>query len=214
MTSLKAAIVAVLITAFLCLNAHAGATDIFGTSGGDPNHLHWDHVAPFTVQETIEPLTGESYKYSYSFKNTDTSEIWLFAVCSSFITSDATKFTGHSDWHSPVWRFADSVYPEYDATYLDPSIVGFTGLYSNDWPATPSMAIQVGEKVTGFSFIAPWYDPSAKIFFYETLASGYTQQNATGAVAAVGQTVFVPEPATVALLACGFAVAKRVRRRG
>jgi hypothetical protein len=49
------------------------------------------------------------------------------------------------------------------------------------------------------------YDPSSKYYYYETIASGWTQTNGSGDVAAVGLTTAVPEPSTLALLIVGAA---------
>lgn len=210
MKSPKALVAAIFAAAFLCPQVYAGA------SLGDPSHLHWNYAAPFTVNEQITDLGKGNFKYSYNFTNSDTSPIYLFGVYTTFLASDATKFTGHENWQTPVFRFVDSVYHEYDARGLDPAIEGFVGVYNTEGlPPNPSICIQTGEAAYGFSFIASTIiaDTSPKYFFYETMDSGYTQTNGTGAVAAVGQTVYVPEPTTMVLLVGSLMGLCRVRRR-
>ncbi len=175
-----------------------------GTGG---NTVIGNYPSPLTITENITDLGDGSYLYEYDFVNVDTSPIWLFSVCTNFENTVNSGFTEHSSWYM-IYALANEVYSEYDARNLDPAIVGFAAGYTELLMDTDD-AMQVGEAASGYSFIASVYDTSQKWYFYETIASGYTQTNGTGNVAAVGLTV--PEPATMALLAFGSLLLRKRR---
>jgi hypothetical protein len=179
------------------------------TNGGGGDSISWYYWSSLTVNETITDLGGGSYRYEYSFVNVDTSPIWHFDVETTFVTSNGTRFTGHGDWGNVDFDYASSRFSEYDARNLDPDILGGTNAYTWPWE-NAATAIQVNEVTSGFSFTASTYDASPKYYWYETSASGYTQTNGTGKVAAVGTTV--PEPAIFSLLAMGGLALLRKRR--
>ena len=180
------------------------------TGGAGGNTVDWYYWSPLTVVENITDLGG-AYRYDYSFVNVDTSPICEFAVNTTFFAQPENKFTGHLSWASPVWCLVTGVYPEYDTRNLDSAIVGFIGTYTEPWEnPDPVTAIQVNEAASGFSFTASVYDTSPKYYFYETIASGYTQTNGTGKVAAVGLTI--PEPGTVLLVGLGGLAVLKKRR--
>ncbi|MBN2136281.1 MAG: PEP-CTERM sorting domain-containing protein [Sedimentisphaerales bacterium] len=176
-----------------------GAVDLYGVGTGG-NTVTWDYWSPVEVVEVVTEFRGE-YFYEYSFTNTDTSPIYDFGVFFDFEVEAVSGFAEHPTWNEPKWMNTGSVFPEYDGRNLDRNIAGFVGTHSEP-PLEPSVSIQIGESVSGLSFKASIYDPSAKWYFYETIASGYTQTNGTGNVAAVGTTV--PEPATLILLGLGW----------
>jgi hypothetical protein len=196
------------------LNATVGFADQNNPTtneGGNSDPISWDHWSPLTVNETITVLGGSLYRYEYSFVNVDSSPIWTFGVDTTFVTQGSdggTLFTGHSSWGGPYISSMDDVFPQYDARNLNSAIVGLTNTWTKPFVDDRS-AIQVGEHASGFSFIASTYDPSPKYYFYETIASGYTQTNGTGMVAAVGLT---PEPATIVLFGLGSTVLLRKRK--
>jgi hypothetical protein len=172
-------------------------TDPSGVGSPGPTHsVHWDHWSLLTVTETITNIGNGQYRYAYSFVNVETSPIWDFVVFIPFVPSTPVAFNGHTSW----FRASDpirGVYPEYDGRNLNPAIIQLLGTCTAPL-MDPGTAIQVGESASGFSFVAPAYDPSPKYYCYETILSGYTQSNGTGNVAAVGLT---PEPASLSLLA-------------
>ena len=179
--------------------------------------INWNYPSPLTVVETITDMGGY-YKYEYSLVNVDTSPIWFFGLCTTFrVGNTPTEFSDLPGWHEPRWTAYNGVHLEYSGRNLDPQIAGQIMTFTES-AADSAAAIQVGEAATGFSFTDTTYDPFPKYYFYETIASGYTQTNGTGNVAAVGLTVPVPEPSTLTLLigsllgALGIA-AGRYRRR-
>ena len=96
----------------------------------------------------------------------------------------------------------DELYTEYDARNLDPDIAYLIHSSAGGGiDGNPIARITPGELVEGFSFTTSIYDTSPKYYIYETTASGYTETNGTGKVAAVGITV--PEPATLFLVGLG-----------
>ncbi len=190
--------VIVIVICLLDVSVVLGSGNLFmGGSGG--NTVEWYYWSPLDVTEVITDIGGASYRYEYSFVNTDTSPIYDFAVITTFVAEPENPFAQRSTWEEFEWVPAGETYAEYDARNLDPDIVGFIGIVS-DPPFDAAAAIQVGEAVSGLSFTAAVYDDSPKYYFYETIASGYTQTNGTGKVAAVGLT---PEPGTVLLLGLG-----------
>lgn len=166
----------------------------------------WDHWSPLSVTETITDY-GDYYLYEYSLVNVDTSPIWDFGVYTDFATGDDTSFT-KLGW-TTVDTLIYGIEPEYDARNLNANILMVTGTTCFN---APGNEIQVGETASGFSFTTSTFDPLPKYYFYETIASGYTQTNGTGKVAAVGLTV--PEPGTVLLLGLGSLALLRKRKRG
>ena len=173
--------------------------------------IDWYYDSPLTVNETITDIGGGEYRYEYSFENVDTSPIWSFGVYTTFSTSGENTFTGHPTWKGPWNRSVGDVFPEYDARNLDPDILysNYSG-YEAFMYGNPSDAIIQGELATGFCFVSSIFNPSPKYYQYETIASGWTQTNGTGKVAAVGTTI--PEPITLLFFGAG-AVAILKRRQ-
>lgn len=171
--------------------------------------IDWYYTSPLVINETITDLGTGEYRYAYSFANTDTSPIWHFGVYLTHVAypelfhypaPGSTPFAAHEAWDGPAYVQMDGpVSPAYDARNMAPSIAALVGTHTEPM-VDPVEAIQLGEMATGFSFVSPIYDPDPKYYFYETIASGHTQTNGTGKVAAVGLT---PEPATLSLLALG-----------
>lgn len=164
--------------------------------------IKYMYDSPLTVIEEITDLgNGTVFKYEYTFTNVDSSPIWGFAIMTTFPVRriPLTGFDGYLGWYTTTAENADA-FPEYDGRNLDPEITHFVDT-SIDWEDIGTVAaIQSGETVSGFSFMAEYYDPSPKYYDYETLDSGWAHENG-GYVAAVGQTV--PEPAAFLLLGIG-----------
>lgn len=194
--------VTIIILILICfLQLAQGFTNIndphYGESVG--NTIDWYYLSPLNVIETITDIGGGSYLYEFSFMNVDTSPIWSFGVYTTFDVQNVTTFAKHSSWGVSSLEIT-SVLPEYDARNLDADIIRDTHTWTKPWE-DPITSIQISESASEFSFTASLYDPSPKYYQYETLASGYTQTNSTGKVAAVGLTI--PEPATILLLGVG-----------
>ena len=94
---------------------------------------------------------------------------------------------------------------QFDARNVDPLLNWLTWTrgprpYYNDF------ALGAGETGTGFSFVAEWYDPEPKLFFYELNGTSALMNDY---VSAAGYT---PEPATLFLLGAGGLAIMRRRR--
>jgi len=174
----------------------------------------WDYESPLTVVEDVTDIGSGEYRYEYSFLNEDSLPITTFGVHSAFEAQGESTFTGLDPaWSEAFFWPVDIVGPAFDGRNLDPAIVGFTHtdncrhlVVSTVCPA--ETAIQPGQIVAGFSFVAPVYDTSPKYYFYSTPHSGYPAN--TGRFAAVGTTV--PEPATLLLLGFGALAILKPRR--
>ena len=162
--------------------------------------IDWNYDSPLTVYETVNYVGMGYYRYEFSFTNTDISPIWHFGVFTKFTADGENTFDGYGAWLGPHNKSVNSILPEYNGKNLDSNITDVTfSYYELGFSGYGGYAIQPGETAFGFSLIS--FDNSPKYYFYETIASGYTQTNGTGNVAAVGMTV--PEPCTILLLACG-----------
>ena len=188
----KTLCIVVLIILICLLKPHPGLADVMGDpriggSGGNTVVAMYD--SPLTVIETITDIGGGSYRYEYSFVNTDASPIWHLSVDTTFVTEGVTKFTEHDNvlWGEGTSPIA-GVFPQFDSRNLNPNITHTTYTYTSTF-VDADRAIQIVEVVSGFSFTATTYDPSPKLYVYETIASGYARTNGTGQVAAVGLTV-------------------------
>jgi len=203
-----------LIASFLSASmASAQENPILPGSGG--NTLLSSGPNLLDVRESIVPLGDGRYEYSYVFTNAEPTDIWHFNIYTSFplesgsLSSDAFP-GGHGDTGSPT----STVYPAYDPANVDPSATMAHNLWYTPY-ATNGLAPNDSASVT---FIANALDVDPKLFFYETLGSGYAAQDPgptglTGHVAAYGYTV-VPEPGTALLLSAGLlGMGLRRRRR-
>jgi len=170
--------------------------------------IQWNYASPLTVTEKITDAGGIGWRYTYSLTNTDTSPIWRFGVFTrNYIITPEKAFT-NKNWLIPGFVENKDIYQAYDARNLDGSISGMIfSDYEGGLHGSPSLAIQINETATGFSYISADYDPNPKYYFYETIASGYTRTNGTGNVAAVGMTV--PEPGMIILLVSGFLILRK-----
>lgn len=172
----------------------------FGEEASLESGIEYLYESPLTVMETITDIGGGSYRYEYSFSNTDTSPIWHFLVYTDFYPVEGTvgNFGEYPSWNNNLGTITHAR-PEYDARNLDPDISHVVSTYPETWADFDS-GIEPGQAVSGFSFESGILDYSPKYYAYETLASGYADENG-GLVAAVGQTV--PEPTTLLLLGLG-----------
>ena len=174
----------------------------------------WDYDSPLTVIEDITDIGGGEYRYEYSFINEDSVPITFFGVYSNFEALTENTFAGlYPAWLEIYFWPVDIVGPYFDGRNLDEAIVGYTRT-SNclhlvaETVCPGETAIQPGQAVAGFSFIASVYDASPKYYFYSTTDSGYAPY--TNRVAAVGTTV--PEPMSLALLGFGGLALLKTRR--
>ena len=186
-------ITAMILTLFLVgmLNmgvdlSFASSDNPFDNGSTGTGTVSYDHWSALTVVETITDLGGGTWKYSYSFINTETDYIWLFWVYTKFTTSAETTFVEKPGW-MVIGYDINTVHSIYDARNLDPGLTWLVGTWPPDWtPAgTTGDPISVGMSVSGFSFQANVYDPSPKYYGYE-LHGNYGV--VTGKVSAVGLT--------------------------
>jgi MYXO-CTERM domain-containing protein len=198
--SARAAVLAIFLFVVVGLPARADADLI----AAGPNNL--------TVIETItEDLGLGGWLYTYNITSADPSDVWHFILYTSFATADATStFPFVQTSGLPI---ADFIGSPYDATNIDPSLV--SGYFTNAW--FEPFGEPIGGLVFGgtavFSFFSNTFDASAKLFAYETVASGWVFSNGTGLVAGIGRTQSVTEPSSALLLMSGLVGLAALRRR-
>jgi len=174
----------------------------------------WDYDSPLTVIENVTNIGGGEYRYEYSFVNEDSLPITFFGVYTTFEAQAENTFAGlHPTWDEPFFWSVDIIGHIYDARSLDAAIIGLIVIHNCQYLVAETVcpgetAIQPGQAVAGFSFIASVYDASPKYYFYSTIDSGYP--NDTGRLAAVGTTV--PEPMSLVLLCFGGLALIKTRR--
>ena len=192
----------VMLILVLCWVSSAGAAIV------------WDYDSPLTVIEDVTNIGGGEYRYEYSFVNEDSVPITFFGVYSNFEALTESTFAGlFPTWETNRFRLVDIIAPRLDGRNLDEAIIGVASTDNCrdlvvETVCPRETAIQPGQAVAGFSFIASAYDISPKYYFYSTPDSGYIAY--TNRVAAVGTTV--PEPTSLVLLGFGGLALLKTRR--
>jgi len=153
---------------------------------GPGNTMHSNHTSVLSVTETITNLEDDYYQYSYSFINTENKPIWHFLVETPFpITDDVTPFNGKLSMNAGFFELnSPNIHNIYDARNLDGSLLMGANTWTNSFQ-DELQSIQVGESVSGFSYIAATYDPGPKLYAYETI-DNYAVNS--GKVTAYGNT--------------------------
>jgi hypothetical protein len=158
-----------------------------------------------TVVETITQQ-GLEWLYTYNITSADPSNVWHFLLYTSFATTNGTStFPSVSQYGLSVV----GLWP-YDPRNVDPFLTHVT----NTWYAPFGGPNGLGTGGTArLSFVSSIFDARAKLFAYETAASGFAVS--TGRVAALGmtQTHSVPEPSSALLLVGALAWMAALRRR-
>jgi len=155
----------------------------------------FNHDSKLNVSLAITALGGGSYRYTFSFTNSEPSNIWHFLVWTngpvsnvqgSFQRSD----NGHaipvvSSNYSPYGP--DPVIKEYDARNLDSKISWYT--HMNYYPFAGGGTGLASGKTASFSFTASFYKTSF-FYGYETLNHGWAGDNFKKDLAAVGTAIY------------------------
>ena len=164
------------------------------------------------VSQSITEVSQDLWSYEFSFRNTADSPIWQFGVYTSFLTETPRTATFPYS-NSYALDHTNFIGGPYDARNVDPSLTHVTFMYY--WPYSSDLALPVGASAV-LSFTADRYDASPKLFFYETVESGYARQNG-GSVAAYAYTGAIPEPTSLAIWSAivlgGLGLAYRTRRK-
>jgi hypothetical protein len=198
---------AVSVAAFLLVAVGLPARSEASLIGAGPSNL--------AVVETIT-RQGLHWLYTYSITSADPSNVWHFLIYTSFVTTDAT-----STFPDTAPGSDSMTSGPYSATSIDPTLVNFT----NAWYSSFGGPYGLGTGGTAtFSFVSSVFNASAKLYAYETAASGYAggasgPAGRRGMVAAVGRTQSVPEtrsvpePSSALLLMGGLVGLAALRRR-
>jgi hypothetical protein len=183
---------AVTVTAFLFVAVGLPARSEASLIGAGSNNL--------TVVETIT-RQGLDWLYTYNITSADPSNVWHFLIYTSFVTRNAT-----STFPETAPGSDELGWGPYSATNIDPALVNFTNAYYSSFGGPYGLA--TGGTAT-FSFVSSVFDASAKLFAYETAASGYAggwigPAGRKEMVAAIGRTTpgrtqSVPEPSSALL---------------
>ncbi len=174
-----------IIVLALAINSPASAQNPIKGQGELQRDIAWLYDSPLTVYEEIVDLGDGAYSYSYSFLNVDDKHLWHFGVFVVF-PIDGAFHTWESlpEWEMDIFQVA-GLTPEYDPINLNPDLLTGANTWGPGWPNT-THPISPGDYVEGFTFIAYSYDPSPKLFFYETVEDGYAVD--TDFIAAIGYT--------------------------
>lgn len=186
---------AAVLGAFLFVGVGLPARSEASLIGAGSNNL--------TVIETISQQ-GLDWLYTYNITSADPSNVWHFLLYTSFATTNGTSTFPNV---SPSGMSVVGLWP-YDPRNVNPFLTHVT----NTWyaPFGGPNGLGTGGTAT-FSFVSNVFDASAKLFAYETAASGFA--TSTGRVAAIGRTQSVPEPSSALLLIGGLACMAALRRR-
>jgi len=174
-------------------SSFASATDPVEGTPGSGHSVSYDHWSVLNVVETITPLGGGNWKYSYEFTNTEAASIWHFGVWTTFDAGLATQttFAGMpASWDADGHPIT-GIESGYDARNLDPNIIWVSHTWDNPWPHSPA-PIQVGAHVLGFSYTANVLDATPKYYFYE-IYDWYLEGGKVTALGLTGSLSVIPE---------------------
>jgi hypothetical protein len=148
----------------------------------------YNHTSLLSVFETITPLAGGIWRYSYEFTNKEPTAIWHFGVWTTFQGGDSAtaktfdQMIPYGTWIAAGVNITGVISP-YDARNLDPQITWLSSTWDNPWPNSPN-PIPAGAFVSGFAFNATVLDKRPKYYYYEI----YGSYIPNGVLTAVGLT--------------------------
>jgi hypothetical protein len=178
-------LVVVVALIFAGVNVFALGSGPIGPGAGG-GALASNHSSFLNVTETITPMGDGSYKYAYDFVNNDSFGVWFFGV----YTKEPTTMLDPVNNLEAVWNVdhADltQVAACYDARNIDPTLTGVVYSWSPGPYGGGLYPVLPGGSGTGFYFKTDVYDPSSKLYFYESIGN-FAQENG-GKVAGFGFT--------------------------
>lgn len=168
-------------------------------------YVTWDYDSLIeVVREETDNLDG-TYDYLFTITNTDTSNIWFFAVyTNAFYPDNRTSSIASWETNAVGTQFTTENIPGTGWNIPGTVDSWFAYYYNSGWPA--SAELLVGQTATiGFTVNGQLTDPS----YYAYWVQGHYE---AGHFTAVGTTV-IPAPGALLLGSMGVGIVGWLRRR-
>ena len=161
------------------------------------------------VNLQILPLGNGDFGYTFSFVNTDSSDIWDFVVWTEWPVSSLS-----GSFENQISISLDQVFPQFDARNIDSNLCLLNGMYytGNGFQTAADSGLPLDAGALLY-FEVDFFETSF-LYGYQTVDSGHAASNG-GYFASIGVAYAneVPLPQTFGLLGIGFFGLLLLRKR-